>query len=62
MDEALLELLPISVRGKELAHGVKMVGGFSWKYTCYESMMIVESDRNGIIVSFRGGYQSSSTS
>jgi hypothetical protein len=66
VDEALLELVPMSMRGKEFGSGVKRVGVFS-RYTLYEHVMLIEQEdlpgqRRNVTVSFNAYYQSNSTS
>jgi hypothetical protein len=66
VDEVLLELIPMSMRGKEFGSGVKRVGVFS-RYTLYEHVMIIEQEdlpgqRLSVTVSFNAYYQSNSTS
>jgi hypothetical protein len=68
VDEVLLELVPISMRGKELGSGVKRFG-ISTKNTYYEHVMIIEVEdpwvpgqRRSVTVFFTAYYQSNSIS
>jgi hypothetical protein len=68
VDEVLLELVPMSVRGEQIGGGTRRVGVFS-KHMIYEHVMIVEykdpwvpDQRDRVTVFFNAHYQSSSTS
>jgi hypothetical protein len=68
VDEVLLELVPISMRGKEIGTGVKRFGVFT-RYTLYEHVMITEAEdpwvsgqRRSLTVLFTAYYQANSIS
>lgn len=68
VDEALLELVPMSMRGKEIGSGLWRIP-YSTKHTLYEHVMIIEQEdprvpdrRRSVTVQFRDHYQFSSTS
>jgi len=68
VDEALLELVPMSMRGKEISSGLWRVPYYN-KHTRYEHVIIIEQEdpsvldqRRSVTVLFRDHYQSSSTS
>jgi hypothetical protein len=68
VDEALLELAPISMRGKEISSGHWRTP-YSTKHTLYEHVMIIEQEdpwapgqRRSVSVHFTEHHQSSSTS
>ncbi len=69
VDEALLELVPMSMRGKEISSGHRAIGSNSWKHKFYEHVAIIETgdpwvsgQRLSVTVSFTAHYQSNSTS
>jgi len=68
VDEALLELVPMSMRGKEIGKGLWRIA-YSNKHTLYEHVMIIEVEdgralgqRRSVSVIFTEHHQSSSTS
>jgi hypothetical protein len=68
VDEALLELVPMSMRGKEIGFWLRQMP-YSTKHTSYEHVVIVENEdpwvpgqRRSVTVLFRDHHQSSSTS
>ena len=69
VNEALLELIPMSMRGKETGWGHRAIGSNSWKNSFYEHVMITETgdpwvpgQRLSVTVWFTAHYQSNSTS
>jgi len=68
VDEALLELVPMPMRGKEIGSG-QWRTPYITKHTLYEHVMIIEDEdpgvpgrRRNVSVCFNEHYQSSSTS
>jgi hypothetical protein len=68
VDDVLLELVPMLMRGKEVGSMHRAIGSMSWKNMFYEHVMIVETgdpwapgQRLSVTVWFRD-YQSNSTS
>jgi hypothetical protein len=47
MQAFLLDLVPASMRGKEVARGLKVIGGFSVSHISYEHVTIQTSDAVG---------------
>jgi hypothetical protein len=41
--EVIDELSPLTERGKEIGHGLKIIGGYSMRWTLYEHVMLFES-------------------
>jgi hypothetical protein len=69
VDEALLELVPMSMRGKEIGSGLRAIGGRYMKNTICEHVLICEhqdprdpGSRSHVSVGFAIHHQSSSTS
>src|SRR5436190_1530630 len=42
-DEVIDQLVPPTERGKEIGHGLKIIGGYSMSWVAYEHIMIIES-------------------
>jgi hypothetical protein len=67
VDQAVLDLVPMSMRGKELGSGMWEVGG-RIRHKTYEHVMIAEREerpddhRSVVWVHFKASHQSSSTS
>jgi hypothetical protein len=68
VDEVVLELVPMSMRGKEIGWGLKRTPHYT-KHTLYEHVMIMEAEdpwvldqRRSLTVLFREHYQSNSIS
>lgn len=68
VDEVLLELVPMSMRGKEIGSGQKRTPHYT-KYKLYEHVWIIEAEdprvldqRRSLTVLFREHHQSTSTS
>jgi hypothetical protein len=69
VDDVLLELIPMSMRGKEVSSGHRAIGSNSWKHTFYEQVAIMETgdpwvsgQRLSVTVFFTAYYQSNSIS
>jgi hypothetical protein len=66
VDEVLLELVPMSMRGEKVGSGLWEVGGRT-RHTRYENVMIFEreerpnNERSSVWVDFRAPHQSRST-
>jgi hypothetical protein len=54
-DEVIDELVPPTERGKEIGHGLKIIGSYSMSWVAYEHIMISESQGgpNGVCISFK---------
>ena len=67
VDEVLLDLVPMSMRGEKVGSGMWEVGG-RLRHTIYEHVIIVEreerptGERSSVWVHFKDAYQSSSIS
>jgi hypothetical protein len=55
VDEVIEELVPPSIRGKEIRRGLKIIGGFSVSYVVYEDVIIWDSQsgRTAVTITFK---------